>query len=64
MFKAIVPFSEPYSAIDEFVSYEKGLNLEQWTIRFVNMTANQFALIKLRFSKLFKEQIEIDVELS
>ena len=40
------------------------MNIEQWTIKFADIAKKQFALIKVRFSPLFNELIEFDVELS
>lgn len=56
--------SREFSQIDPDVSYEQGLNIEQWTIKFQDVTTQQFALIKVRFSPFFNELIEFDVELS
>lgn len=56
--------SRDYSQIDPDVSYEQGMNIEQWTIKFADIAKKQFALIKVRFSPLFNGLIEFDVELS
>jgi hypothetical protein len=56
--------SREYSVIDPDVAYEQGLNIEQWTIKFADSTKGQYALIKVRFSPLFNDLIEFDVELS
>jgi len=39
--------------IEPDVMYEQGRNLEQWTIKFMNVEKKEFALIKVRFSPLF-----------
>lgn len=52
-----------YSQIDPDVQYEQGRNLEQWTIKFTDEPRQQHAIVKVRFSPLFDELIEFDVEL-
>ena len=45
------------------MTYEQGRNVEQWTIKFQELKTQQLAIIKVRFSPLFNDMIEFDVEL-
>lgn len=53
-----------YSTLDTAVVYEHGQFIDQWTIKFVNETTQETALVKVRASERFQECIEFDVELS
>ena len=54
-----------YSELDTNVVYQKGRHLEQWTIFFENKTSHEQAIIKVRFSpQFFEEIIEFEVELN
>jgi len=53
-----------YSSLDADVAFEHGSQIDQWTIRYNNITTQQAAVIKVRFSERFEEFIEYEVELS
>jgi hypothetical protein len=44
--------------------YEKGTNIEQWTIMFDDPVTEEKALVKVRFSSSIPELIEFAVELN
>ena len=53
-----------YGKLSEDVVYEKGENIEQWTIMFDDVKTNEKAIIKVRFSQFIPELIEFVVELN
>lgn len=58
------PKPQTYSKLSEDVVYEKGQNIEQWTIIFDDPKTNEKAIIKVRFSPFTPEIIEFNVELN
>lgn len=58
------PLPVQYSTLNQDVIYQKGNTIQQWTLSFQNQTTKELALIKVRYSKLMKELIEFEVELS
>lgn len=58
------PKPQIYSKLSEDVIYEKGQNIEQWTIIFDDPKAGEKAIIKVRFSPFIAELIEFVVELN
>jgi len=44
--------------------YEKGTNIEQWTLTFDDPSTKEQALVKVRYSPFSPEIIEFDVELN
>ena len=53
-----------YGKLKEDVIYEKGENIEQWTVVFDDEKTNEKAIIKVRFSQYVPELIEFVVELN
>jgi hypothetical protein len=53
-----------YGKLSEDVVYEKGENIEQWTVMFDDAKTNEKAIIKVRFSQFIPELIEFVVELN
>jgi hypothetical protein len=53
---------QTYSKIDPDVSYEKGRVVEQWTIKYHDW--KEYAIIRVRFSPLFKGLIEFEVDVN
>lgn len=53
-----------YGKLSEDVVYEKGENIEQWTIMFDDAQTKEKAIIKVRFSQFIPELIEFVVELN
>ena len=58
------PKPQIYSKLSEDVLYEKGQNIEQWTIIFDDAKTGEKAIIKVRFSPYIAELIEFVVELN
>jgi len=58
------PKPQTYSKLSEDVIYEKGQNIEQWTIIFDDPKTTERAIIKVRFSPFISEIIEFTVELN
>ena len=57
------PLPKPYGKVAKEVQIQKGNLVQQMTVRFEDQEREQFGLIKVRFSKYFKELIEFQVEL-
>lgn len=53
-----------YGKLSEEVAYEKGDNIEQWTVLFDDADSEERAIVKVRLSALNPEIIEFIVELS
>lgn len=58
------PKPQLYGKLSEDVVYEKGENIEQWTITYEDAKTNEKAIIKVRFSQFVPELIEFVVELN
>lgn len=58
------PLPKLYSKIKEDVFYQKGKFLEQWTLHFEDVNADERAVLRVRFSEFFNDMIEFDVELN
>lgn len=56
--------SDPYSRISSDVAYEQGKFIDQWSIKYFDLEKQEYAMLKVRFSPLFKDVVEFDVELS
>ena len=55
----------PYSQLDTDVLYQQGANLDQYTLIFNNQSTQEQAVIRVRFSpKFFEEMIEFEVEMN
>lgn len=58
------PLPKLFSKITDDVFYQKGKYLEQWTFLFDDKDKNEKAVLRVRFSEMFKDIIEFDVELN
>jgi hypothetical protein len=58
------PRPKLYGKLSEDVIYEKGINMEQWTVTYDDPKTSEQALIKIRFSPFVPELIEFVVELN
>lgn len=54
----------PYSRLDSTHIEEVGQYIEQWTFRFSSKLHGQFAIVKVKFSPLFSDLVQFDVELN
>lgn len=56
---------QSYSQINDDIIYQKGNNIEQWTIFFTGNSTDEKAIIKIRYAPTFwgKNTIEFEVEL-
>jgi len=58
------PMPKLYSKVKEDVFYQKGKFLEQWTLHFEDEKTDERAILRVRFSELFNDVMEFDVELN
>jgi len=58
------PKAYTFSKLNQEVVYEKGQNIEQWTVLFDDAEKSEKAIVKVRFSPLTPEIIEFVVELN
>ena len=58
-------YAYQYSNLDSNVVFQQGINVDQYTILFNNETTKEQAVVKIRFSpQFFEEIIEFEVELN
>ena len=53
-----------YGNLSDDITYQTGENVEQWSIFYKNCTTEENAIIKVRFSALFNDMVEFEVELA
>lgn len=57
------PLPHQFGQISSNVDYQIGNFMEQWTVNFEDPKTEEYGVARVRFSELFREIIEVDIEL-
>lgn len=53
-----------FSSLVDDITYQSGQLLEQWSIYYKNCTTNEKAIVRVRYSPVFQDLVEFEVELA